>query len=391
MRTWLAALALFLAVPAPPATATSFGTKAQQAILVDMSTGTVLFEKNADARMPTASMSKLMTMYMVFEALKEGGLSLDDSFRVSEKAWRTGGSKMFVEVGDSVRIEDLIRGVIVQSGNDATIVLAEGLNGSEAEFAAQMTRRAQRMGLLNSNFMNAHGLPDPNHYSTARDLALLAQRLIGDFPEYYHYYSETEFTYGIDVRTGQPITQPNRNPLLYRDSINADGMKTGFTTESGYGLVASAIEGDRRLVAVINGLAQRRDRGDEAERLLRWGFREFDTYQLFTEGETVEAATVWLGEEPDVPLVIDEDVIITLSREDREALQVKVVVTEPIAAPVTAGTQLGEVVISAPQLGERRVPLSTGAEVASLGTFGRMIAAARHIVLGTAQQAAGQP
>ena len=239
------AIAAILAVVLPTQAAT-METQAEEAFLVDFQTGAVLLDKNADVRMPPSSMSKMMTAYMVFERLKDGRLSLDDELPVSEKAWRKGGSKMFVEVGDQVRVEDLLRGVIVQSGNDACIVLAEGLAGSEEAFAEQMTAKGREIGLTGSNFTNATGWPDENHYVTARDLATLAERIIVDHPEYYHYYSEKEFTWN-DIRQG------NRNPLLYRN-VGADGLKTGHTEAAGYGLTASAMQNGRRLLLVVNGL-----------------------------------------------------------------------------------------------------------------------------------------
>ena len=246
---------------APPAQALE--TRAREAFLIDVTTGTVLLEKDADVSMPPASMSKIMTAYLVFGALKEGRISLDDKLPVSEKAWRKGGSKMFVEVGSEVSVEDLLRGVIVQSGNDACIVLAEALAGSEEAFAEQMTRKAREIGMEGSTFTNSTGWPDPNHRMTARDLAILAERMVQDFPDFYHYYSEREFTYN-------GIRQGNRNPLLYKN-LGADGLKTGHTEEAGYGLTASAERDGRRLVLVINGLESIKARSEEAERLIASG------------------------------------------------------------------------------------------------------------------------
>ncbi|HSK39613.1 MAG TPA: D-alanyl-D-alanine carboxypeptidase family protein, partial [Arenibaculum sp.] len=259
---------LLIAGSADPARSASIDTIARQAVLIDATTGTVLFEKNADERMPTSSMSKIMTMYMVFDAIKQGHLSLDDTLHVSEGAWRMQGSKMFVELGNPIPVEDLIRGVIIQSGNDASVVLAEGLAGSESEFATRMTQRAHELGLTASNFTNATGWPDDDHYSTASDLAKLSDRIIADFPEFYHYYSETEFTY-------HDIKQGNRNPLLYRN-MDVDGLKTGHTEAAGYGLAASAERNGRRLILVVNGLSDMQARADESARLLEWGFREFE-------------------------------------------------------------------------------------------------------------------
>jgi len=301
-------------------------------------------------------------------------LSLDDTFLVSEEAWRKGGSKMFVEVGDRVRIEDLLRGIIIQSGNDATIVVAEGISGSEDAFAREMTAKARELGMMNTQFRNASGWPDEDHYTTAADLAILAQRIIQDFPEYYHLYSETEFTYA-DIR------QQNRNPLLYRN-IGVDGLKTGYTESSGYGLTASAQRGDQRLVMVINGLDSTRVRAEESERILDWGFREFGTYHLFDAGETVEEAAVWLGTATRVPLIVQEPVDIVLRRSARDDLRVVLHTMEPISAPIQPGSPQGEIVISAPGMETVRVPVVAGEPVDRLGSMGRLQAAIEYLVFG---------
>jgi serine-type D-Ala-D-Ala carboxypeptidase (penicillin-binding protein 5/6) len=356
------------------AAAATIDTIAKQAILVDMTSGTVLFEKNADERMPTSSMSKIMTMYMVFEAIKQGRMSLDDALPVSERAWRMPGSKMFTELGNTIRVEDLIRGVIIQSGNDASIVLAEALAGTEEEFAARMTARAHELGLKNSQFMNATGWPHDDHYSTARELAQLAEYLIKQFPEFYHYYSETEFTY-------HDIKQGNRNPLLYRN-MGVDGLKTGHAEAAGYGLTASAERGGRRLILVVNGLPSMQARADESARLIEWGFREFDSYPLFSKGETVETAAVWFGAEETVPVTVGEDLRVTMNRNERDGLKVTAKLQEPVAAPVAAGSQLGVLVIEGPGFSTREVPLLAAADVPRLGFVGRIAAAAKHLLTG---------
>ncbi len=373
--------AVTVAVTVVPARAQPIETTAREAILIDATTGQVLLERNADQRMPTASMSKIMTAYMVFEAIKEGRLSLDDSLLVSERAWRMGGSRMFVEVNDRVRVEDLLRGMIIQSGNDASVVLAEGLAGTEEAFAQRMTERARELGLTNSNFTNATGWPDPDHYSTARDLARLAQRLITDFPQYYAFYSEAEFQYGVSL-DGQPMApQRNRNPLLSRN-MGADGLKTGYTREAGYGLTASAVRDGRRLILVINGMESARARAEEAVRLLEWGFREFDTVHMFDAGEVVETAAVWMGTLDEVPLVPEEDLAITLRRTGLDGLQVVVRVEEPVPAPIPAGTSVATLVISAPDMPVREVPLMAGADVERRGFLGRMAGTLGHLVFG---------
>lgn len=375
-RVTLIAAALFglLALPASAQDVRGLETQAQQAVLIDFDTGTVLLSKNADARMYPASMTKLMTAYLVFERLKNGTLSLDDTFPVSEKAWRKGGSKMFVEVGARVRVEDLLRGIIIQSGNDATIVVAEGLSGSEEAFAREMTAKGREIGMTGTQFRNASGWPDDEHYTTAHDLAVLAESIIRDFPEYYHFYAETEFTYS-------DITQSNRNPLLYRN-IGADGLKTGHTEASGYGLTASAVRNGQRLVLVVNGLNSSKERALEAERILDWGFREFGTYRLFDAGATVSEAPVWLGKEGRVPLIVQEPVDIVLRRSVRDELKVVLRTEEPIAAPITPGTPYGEIVVTAPGLNTVHIPVVAGEPVERLGSFGRLRAALEYLVFG---------
>jgi len=293
MVRWFAvSLALLLA--APQARAEQFATEARNAILVDMTSGAILMEKGADEAVPPASMSKLMTVVMVFEALASGRLSLDDEFIVSEKAWKKGGSKMFVKVGDRISVENLLRGIIVQSGNDASIVVAEGLAGSEEEFARRMTIRARELGLENSQFRNATGWPAEEHEMSVRDLGRLAEHIIREYPQFYTIYSEESFLW-------EGINQRNRNPLLGL-GLGADGLKTGHTEAAGYGLVGSAMKGDRRLILVIAGLPSATSRSIEAERLIRWGFREFETKQLLSEGTEVGTAAVWIGAAPRVPL-----------------------------------------------------------------------------------------
>ncbi len=363
---------VFAALAAQPALA--FETAAEEAILIDLTADTVLFEKNPDRPIPPASMSKIMTAYMVFERLKSGDLSLDDTFLVSEKAWRKGGSKMFVEVGDRVAVRDLLRGMIVQSGNDASIVLAEGIAGSEAAFAEQMNAAARELGLDDSNFANATGWPDQEHRMSARDLATLASVLIREFPEYYDLYAETEFTW-------HDISQTNRNPLLYRN-IGADGLKTGHTEEAGYCLTASAERNGRRLVMVVTGLDSARQRAEESERLLEWGFREFAAERLFEVGEVVEEAEVWLGEQTMVPLVVAEDAVMALRRDARDELEVRVSYEGPIPAPIEQGARLATLTVEAPGMPARSFPLLAGESVERLGPIGRLLAGVKHLILG---------
>jgi len=355
-------------------------TLAKQVVLMDAQTGAILFEKNADAPMAPASMSKLMTVFMIFERLRDGRLSLDDTFRISENAWRKGGAKsgsstMFLEPGKRARIEDLIRGIIVQSGNDACIVIAEGISGSEEAFAEEMTVRAQQLGLSNSTFKNATGWPHPEHRMSPKDLATLAKLTIEQFPEYYHYYSERSFVYN-------GIKQNNRNPLITKD-MGADGLKTGHTQESGYGLTGSATRGDRRLVLVVNGLQSKKERAREPERLLEWGFREFGNYDLLSAGEVIEEAQVWLGTEPTVPLIIENGLHLTLHKKARREMKVTVNYPSPIPAPFKKGDRLATLTVSAPGEQTVEVPLLAAADVERLGLVGRLIAAFKHILWGS--------
>lgn len=350
-------------------------TLAKQAIIVDANTGTVLLEKEANERMPTSSMSKTMTIYMVFEALKSGHIKLDDEFLISEKAWRMQGSKMFVPLGEKVKVEDLIRGILIQSGNDATIAMAEGVSGSEEAFVDAMNKRAQDIGMTSSHFMNASGWPDPEHYSTPRDLALLAYRIINDFPEYYSYFSEREFTY-------HNIKQQNRDPLLGRVP-GADGLKTGHTDIAGYGLIGSALRDGRRVIMVVNGLASEKERLEEGVRLMEWAFRNFELKTVAQKDATVENAPVWLGESAEVPLVAEKDVQMLLPRAGRADVKVAAVYNSPLKAPVQKGAEVGVLKIEIPGQQPSEVKLLAGADVARKGLFGRIKARLEYLVMGT--------
>lgn len=354
-------------------------------ILVDYDTDTVIFEKNADELMPPSSMSKLMTAYMVFEQLEAGKLRLDDMLPVSEKAWRIQGSKMFVPLGGRVKVEDLLRGVIIQSGNDACIVLAEGIAGTEERFAEMMTDRARQLGLKNTTLRNASGWPDPQHLTTARDLALLAKLIIARYPQYYHFYAEKEFTYGVDQVSKKPITQGNRNPLLYKD-IGADGLKTGHTEAAGYGLTASVKRGDRRLILVFNGLKSMNERSREAERLVELGFSQFDNYKIFSAGAVVDEADVWLGNVARIPLVIDRNLAMTLPRQSRGNIKVTVSYDNPIPAPIAKGTPVAKLTIANRDTVVSEVPLLAGADVQQLGFTGRIGAAVSYLLWGAKKQ-----
>lgn len=350
-------------------------TQARQALVVDFATGATLLEKNADERMPPSSMSKLMTMYVVFEQLKAGRLQMEQTLPVSERAWRMGGSKMFVELNSQVRVEDLVRGVIVQSGNDACIVFAEAISGSEQQFAELMNETGRRIGLINSTFRNATGWPDPEHRTTCRDLATLARRIITDFPEYFRFYSERSFRFNN-------IEQANRNPLLGRVA-GADGLKTGHTEEAGFGLTGTALRGDRRVILVVNGLPSMRARAEETERLMEWAFREFEAVVLFRAQDTIEEVPVYLGERSRVPMVGGRDLVLTLPRQWRRNLQVRLRYEAPLTAPVARGQQIGEMLVGGQGVPELRIPLLAGADVARLGLVSRIPAVVSRYVFGT--------
>ncbi len=358
-------------------------TIAREAIVKEMATGKILFDKNAGKQMTPASMAKMMTIYLVFERLRDGRLSLDDTFRVSENAWRRGGAKsggstMFLEPGKRVRVEDLIRGIIVQSGNDACIVLAEGLSGSEITFADEMTAKAKELGMKNTVFKNSTGWPAPEQFTTPADLAILAERTIKDFKQYYHYYAEKSFTYN-------GIRQMNRNPLIYKTK-GADGLKTGHTVTAGYGLAASAERDGRRLVVVVSGLPSKRARSREAERLIEWGFREFKNYTLFQKDEVVEKAAVWLGDKKTVPLVIPQELTLTLPKKARKDMKVSISYIGPVPSPIKKGDPLAKLVVKIPTQKPPQKPvevtLVAGDDVAKLGLFGRLRTALHHILWG---------
>jgi D-alanyl-D-alanine carboxypeptidase (penicillin-binding protein 5/6) len=363
---------LFYAIAATDACAAALETRAEYAVLMDAETRIVLFEKDGDKPMVPASMSKLMTLTILFDKLKVGSLTLDDKFFVSEKAWRMGGSEMFVLVDTEIRIEDLIRGIIVHSGNDACIVVAEGISGTEEAFAREMTRLGHKIGLQNSTFANSTGWPDPDQKMSARDLAVLVHHIIQEYPEYYSYYAEKEFSWS-------GITQPNRNPLLYAD-LGADGLKTGHTAESGYGLAASAVQDGRRLILVVNGLSSESERSRESQRLLRAGFRDFNNYDLFQGGDIVGKANVWQGANGTVDLQIQDPLTVILRPEDRRDMKVTITYRGPIPAPITEGQEIAELRVIIPDSPDIVRPLYAGKDVGSMAIFGKLASAAIHLI-----------
>jgi D-alanyl-D-alanine carboxypeptidase (penicillin-binding protein 5/6) len=373
-RRLLAGLLMGAALLFGPAAANAIDTLAKQALIVDYETGSVLFDKNADESIHPASMTKLMTLYILFDQLKQGKLKLDDTFRVSQSAWARGESdesNMFLPLDSTVRIEDLIRGIAIQSGNDACKVVAEGIAGSEDSFVKLMNKKAQEIGLLHSHFENSDGLESAGHMMTARDILTLAERIYADFPEYYHYFGEKEFTFNN-------IKQGNRNPLLYKD-IGVDGLKTGHLTISGFGLVASAKQGDRRIFMVAHGMESMQSRSDEATKLIEWAFQSFQNVKLAKAGDQLEQAPVWYGKADAVALTVAKDLVVTLPKGVQEEIQAKAVFQGPVQAPVAAGQPLGKLVITSSS-GTTEVPLVAAAAVDRVGIFGHIIATLKYLV-----------
>lgn len=354
-----------------PAAATAFETRATAAYVIDHGTGTVLMSKNADVPLPPASMSKLMTLHMLFEALRDGRVDLDDEFRVSARAAAMGGSSMFLREGERVKVRDLIPGIIVMSGNDACIVVAEALAGTEEDFARMMTGRARALGMENTTLKNATGWPHPEHRMSLHDLAILARRLIEEFPEYYPYFAQKEFAFDNRV----PANRFNRNPLLGL-GLGVDGLKTGHTQEAGFGLVASAQQGGRRVTFVYSGLATAEDRAQEGERILSWALRHFMQRKLGAAGDEVARAPVWLGAQGSVGLALAEPLEILVPALLQGGVTAEARFAAPVEAPVKAGTVLGELVVQVPELEELRVPLVAAGDVAAGGVAIRLRAAA---------------
>lgn len=357
----------------------AFDTAARNAILMDYDTGAYIYTKNHDVQMAPASMSKLMTLYIIFDKLRDGSLSLEDKFRVSENAWRKGGaasgsSTMFLKIGEKVSVEDLLQGIIVQSGNDACIVAAENISGTEEDFAVLMNETAEKLGLKNSTFANATGWPHPDQKMSAEDLALLAKRIIKEFPEYYHIFSEKYFTHNN-------IKQGNRNPLLY-SMKGADGLKTGHTEEAGFCLTASAVRDGRRLIGVMAGMNSNKERSEEAERLMNYGFREFNNYKILTAGEVLAEVPVWYGKEKTVNMVVPEDVVETIRRSNKDEYKMKIVYDEPLKAPIVKGAVIGYAELNEPEGNIRKINLVAANDVERMGVLGRFVANLKYLIFG---------
>ena len=354
-------------------------TKAQNMILMDYTTGEHLYEKDVTEPIPPASMSKLMTIYMIFDKLRDGSLSLEDTFKVSENAWRkggaaSGGSTMFLAIGDEVTVDQLLKGIIIQSGNDACIVAAENIAGDEDSFVDAMNKKAAEIGLTHSHFTNVTGLPHPDHRMSVEDLAKLARRIIQEFPQFYHLFSQKEFVYNN-------IRQGNRNPLLYSMPY-ADGLKTGHTEEAGFCLTASAKKGERRIIGVMTGFKSNKERSEEAEKMMSWAFREYDNYNLIEKGRKVADVPVWYGTDKTVPMVVSEDVVKTIKKSLRNQVKLVVSYDKPVQAPVQMGQKLGVLKIEIPDTAVTEVPLIAGQTINKVGLWGRLAANIKYLLTG---------
>lgn len=375
----LCILALGVSVLAMSKTANAFETKAKNAILMDYETGAYLFTKNHQDMIAPASMSKLMTVYVLLSKIKDGEVSLDDKYTVSENAWRkggaaSGGSTMFLKIGQEVRVEDLLKGILIQSGNDACIVVAENLAGSEEEFASMMNETAEKIGLENAHFVNATGLPHPEHKISVEDLAILARHIIKEFPEFYHLFSEKEFTFN-------GIRQGNRNPLLY-SLKGADGLKTGHTSEAGFCLTGTAVRNDRRLIEVMTGLESNKQRSEETESLMTWGFANFDNYKFFTKNQIMAEVPVWYGTSKSVAAVVPEEVIKTIKKSGKSKYGAKMIYDEPLKAPILQGDKIGELFITYNDEIVDKIPLVAKDNVAKIGPFSRFLENLKYFVFG---------
>ena len=347
---------------------------AKTALVIDLSTNEILLEKNSTEKTYPSSMTKMMTALVAFEKIKDGSLSLDQEFLISKKAWKMGGSKMFIEVDKRVSVYDLLLGVVVQSGNDASIAIAEGISGSEEIFAIEMNNLGKKIGLTGSNFTNSSGWPDENHYTTAEDLAKVAQYTIENHYELYQMYKISDFTYN-------GIKQDNRNPLLYTFE-GSDGFKTGYTKDAGYGLVGSAERGDRRLILVLNGLESSKSRAQESLRLMDWGFNNFQLVDFYKKNEVIQEVDTWLGKEDKVDLVALKDISVSIPKAQLSSAKVTVLVEEPIATPIKIGDQIAKLQVS---FADKQVdfPLYSGEDIDQKNFFSRIFSAIYYIILGS--------
>jgi serine-type D-Ala-D-Ala carboxypeptidase (penicillin-binding protein 5/6) len=345
-------------------TAFAFNSNAKYAVLMDYDTKTILFEKEAYTRMAPSSMSKMMTAYIAFENLQSGQVKLDELFPISEKAWRMGGTRMFIPLNSHVSFENLLKGLIIQSGNDAAVAIAEILMGNEEEFVEKMNETAKRLGMNRTNFTNASGWPDENNYSCAYDLAILGAKTIEDFPQYYHYYAQKEFVYN-DIKQG------NRNGLLYRN-IGADGLKTGHADEAGYGVTASVKRQDRRLIAVVNGLKSNKERTIEAEALLNYGLMNFTNVKILDKNHPIEKIKVSNGIVKELNLISPSTIIMTIPKSEAKHLKIRINYHSPIIAPVDIMQKLGEIEVETANMGKKTYPLFSSSDVNKAGFIQRI-------------------
>ena len=358
----------------------AFETKARNAILMDFETGKYIFTKNHQEMIPPASMSKLMTVYVLLNKIKDGEISLDDTFSVSENAWRkggaaSGGSTMFLKIGQEVSVENLIKGIIIQSGNDACITVAENIAGSEEEFASLLNETAQKIGLKNANFENSTGLPHPEHRISVEDLAILARHIIKDFPEFYHFFKQKEFTFNN-------IKQGNRNPLLY-SLKGADGLKTGHTDEAGYCLTGSVERGNRRLIEVVTGLSSNKERSEETESLMTWGFATFDNYTFFKKNQIIAEVPVWYGTKNSIQAVVPDTIRLTIKKSKKHKYTASASYNTPITAPIKKGEKIGELFIKYGDKTIEKYPLVAKEDITKMSTFNRIIENIKHFIFGS--------
>ena len=353
----------------------SIDTKAEQAVVIDFDTNEVLFEKNSNQRVIPASMTKIMTIYVAFDRIKNSNFNINNKCRISAKAYKMGGSRTFLEIDDQVTVDDLLKGIIVQSGNDASIALAECLGGTEEDFAKLMNVYAKKLGLKNTNFINSSGWPENNHYSSVYDLAILSNSLIKEFPELYTYFAMDEFTYN-------DISQPNRNKLL-KQVQGTDGLKTGFTKKSGWGIAATAIRDKRRITVVINGTNSSRSRLNESSNLINWAFNQTSQKIIVKKNQIIKEVDVWLGVNPRVNLISSDKIISTLSFDQLQLMNSSIEYTKPIAAPIIKGKEYGKLIINIDGKPQIILPIVASEDIAEVNPFIKLIEAAKYLLFGT--------
>ena len=358
-----------------PKISLSIDTKAEQAVVIDYNTNEVLFEKKSHEIIAPASMTKIMTVYVVFDRIINTDLSINSECIISAKAYKMGGSRTFLEIDDEVSIDSLLKGIIIQSGNDASVALAECLAGTEEDFAKLMNFYAKKIGMLNTNFNNSSGWPEKNHYSTVYDIAILSNSLIKDFPELYQYFSLKEFTYN-------EISQPNRNKLL-SNFIGADGLKTGYTKKSGWGIAASATNGERRITVVVNGTNSSRTRLNESSYLLKWAFTQTSETKILSKGQIIKNVDVWLGNKPTINLIVDKDIVSILSFDQLQLISSSIIYEKPINAPIKKGQKLGNLIIEISGKKKIDVPLVSDSDVNEINPIFKFFAAIKYLIFGT--------